>query len=123
MEDEQVIGCGCTGLIAIALLLPTILLGGTFRTEVTYVPPNVTVTPNQTPFKENLSARHWVWGLVKGQQPDLQQVLAKHVRPGEQVTRLTITTRHTWVDGVVLLLTVGIYCPHTVTIQGLVAGK
>lgn len=114
---------GCMSVIGIIILIVMIIVGGTFRTEVTYIPPGVANVGEQTPFEENLEARHWFLGLIRGQQPDLQKAMAKYVRSGEQITKLTIITRHTWIDSLITGITLFIYCPQTVTVKGSIAKK
>jgi len=108
--------------VSLTILIVTIAVGGMFRTEVAYprsALPAVEVTKAAS-FEEDLTARHWVLGLVKGRQADLDGRLAKYVRHGEAVTGLTIVTRHTWVDNLIAGATFGIYCPATVTVKGMV---
>lgn len=123
MDDDFIAVRIFLGLIGIVILIVTIIVGGSFRTEVTYIPPGITKVSEQTSFEENLVARHWLFGLKKGQQPNLQKALAKYVRPGEQITKLTIITKHTWQDGLITGFTLLIYCPQTVTIKGTIARK
>ena len=101
-------------LIGLVIIL---LAGGVWRTELTFTPGSNSVG-TQVPFEENLTANHFLGGLVQGGQPDLNQVLAKHVGQGEQVTGLTIITRHTLVNCLLTGVTLFIYSPVTVTIRG-----
>ncbi len=112
---------GCITFISVLLLINLILMivfGGNWRTEVSYSPPVTKNFSEQIPFEEDLKASHWVIGLIKGKQPDIQKSLAKYIRPGEEITELTIITRHTWLDNFLTGITVFIYCPVTVTIEG-----
>jgi hypothetical protein len=119
MEEKWQAGCGCLTFIVMILLLYWI--GGVWRTEVTYL-PNVTGTISETvTFEEKLNARHWVAGFVKGRQPDLQEAVSKHLEGGKQLTSLTIYMRHTFVDNVLMVVTLGIYAPVTVTVKGSVS--
>ncbi|MEK6261801.1 MAG: hypothetical protein AABP62_24650 [Planctomycetota bacterium] len=122
MDEEAAKGCmGCMSVVSLIATITMIVVGGNFRTEVTYVPPHVATTGSETPFEESLTAQHWLVGLVKGTQPDLKTVMAKYVRPGEEVTTLTITTRHSFLDNLISGITLFIYCPQTVTIKGAIA--
>lgn len=109
------------GVIGSATLIVSIIIGGSFRTEVTFIPPSIVQTGEQIPFEENLDAKHWFLGLMQGKQPDLQEALAKYVRPGEQITKMTILTKHSWLDQLVTGLTLFIYCPETVTVKGTIS--
>ena len=120
---DQKNALGCMGIVGLVLMIIMAIVGGVQRTEVTYTPPDVSVAGNQTDFKEILNASHWVLGLIKGRQPDLDKAIAKYLRPGEQITKLTIITRHTWINYLVAGVTAGIYCPQSVIIKGSVARK
>ena len=118
MDEQKSAGCGCLiGLILVVVLMVT--TGGQWRTDVTLTPPlsgaNVT---NVVDFEEELNAKHWVGGFVKGDQPDVQAAVNKHVGEGKQLTKLTVQTRHSGLDYLVTAVTVGIYCPVTVTVKG-----
>jgi hypothetical protein len=123
MDEQYSTAAGCISVIGIIVLIVMVITGGSFRTEVTYIPPNVQNVEEQMTFEEDLDAQHWLLGLIKGQQPDLQKAIAKYVRPGEQITKLTILTRHTWLDSFLSGITLFIYCPQTVTIKGTIAKK
>jgi hypothetical protein len=115
--DEQ---AGCVGAI-IGLIIGLVIMiftGGSFRTEVTFTPQSVSELAVQTSFKEDFTARHWVGGLIKGQQPDLQGYLAKYLGPGKQISRIKIVTRHSVTDLLLMGITLLIYCPQTVTVEG-----
>lgn len=116
-EDLQVMGCiwlvGIVGVLIIALVI-----GGTFRAEVTFHPPGTEPTTSDKTFEQEFTSRHWVGGLIKGEQPDLQGWLDHHLHPGEQVTELTVVTKHTVGDMLLTLVTVGIYSPETLVVRG-----
>lgn len=111
-------GCGCIGLI-VALILAAVL-GGYWRTDVTYTAPAAENAVNPVQFEEDLTARHFLGGLVKGEQPDLDAAVAKHVGKGKRLKNLTITTRHSIKDIGLTIVTLTIYAPVTVTVKGTV---
>jgi hypothetical protein len=119
MDEQSVFGClGIGGLIILIVIL---IVGGSFRAEVTYVPPNLAASGDQTAFRENFKSHHWLCGLIKGKQPDIQKATEKFVRAGEQITKLTIITKHTIVDYLLTGITLTIYSPMTVTVKGSIA--
>jgi len=118
MDENMARQAGCLGLISIVFVIVTIIVGGVFRTEVVYTPALSERYVSEVPFEETMTARHWVFGIIRGKQPDLQTQLAKYLRPGEQITQLTITTRHTFTDNLVATITLLIYCPVTVDVRG-----
>lgn len=119
--DEELGTIGCiVGVVGIVFLILMIVAGGNWRTEVTYVLSESADISKSVQFEENLRARHWALGLIKGKQPDIQQSLSKYIRSGEKITKLTIITRHTWVDNLLTGVTLFIYSPITVTVKGTV---
>jgi hypothetical protein len=98
--------------------LVQIPLGGLFRTEVIWTPPGAAQVTNEVPFSETVTATHWLMGYVRGRQPDVPKVLSKYIREGEQVTELSVTTRHSWVDNLLAGVTLFIYSPVTIELHG-----
>ena len=124
MNEDQAKTIGATMQIgAIIYLIAVFALGGSSRTGVEFVAPNVASESGTVPFEETFTARHWLGGLIKGRQPDLTAALAKHIREGEQVSRLTISTRATGGNMLAAGFTLGIYCPQTVIVCGEVVGR
>lgn len=115
---EEKAGCIGQAIGAVVFLAILFWIGGLWRTEVTYVPPNAKAGSAQIPFEEKLNARHWVAGLVKGKQPDLQEALRKHLQEGGELSQLTIMTKYSWADMLLAAVTLGIYTPYTVIIKG-----
>ena len=102
---------------AIAMVVLVIVLGGRWRAEATcsFQP---TVTGTTVPFEDNLTAHHFLFGLIKGGQPHLDLVLGKYLTGDAQMKELTVITRHTFTDSLVAGATAFIYCPVTVTVRG-----
>lgn len=118
-RGQAEVGCLIAGIIVfVVLMVIMILVGGNFRTEVSFSPVVATNRSSEISFEENLTARHWIGGLVKGKQPDLQLVLGKYLKADNQVSHISIVTRHTFMNYLVTLVTLGIYSPMSVTIQG-----
>ena len=115
--DENVAGAGCFSLVGILVLVASIVAGGLFRTEISYIPQSNERIGEEVAFDESLTARHWLLGLVKGRQPDLQTALDQHVRSGERITQVTIVSRHSVLNNLVCGITIAIYCPQTVDIH------
>ena len=122
MDQEQVQAAGCVwGVLSLVFIIWMLIVGGHFRTEVTYKPPNTANVSEAIPFEESVTARHWLFGLIQGEQADMQAVLQKHVRPNDQLVELTVDVRHKFVDALLMAVTLTIYTPVTVTFRGKVA--
>ena len=123
MDDNQK---GCAALfvaaIWIGVLVAMLVLGGNWRTDLAYSPAGGGADrfQNVVEFTEKLNAPHWLVGLVQGKDPGVQEAIEKHLGEGKALTRLVVTTRHSFVDNVLTLVTLGIYTPTTVTIRGAV---
>ena len=119
MDEGTQTALGCVwGLICIVFLVVVIFTGGTFRTAVTFEVPRVVEGAEEVPFEETFSARHWLGGVIRGEQVDLEAWLDGAVRDGEQVARLTVETKHTVTDLLLMGVTLGIYAPETVVVRG-----
>lgn len=120
--DQQVAGCVAQVVAIVVAFLILFLVGGSFRTEVSLrLTPGVqgeTIT-----FEEQMKARHWLGGLIKGKQPDLNEVLRKYTMGGDRISEITIDTRHSFGDCVVTVITLSIYSPVTVTVSGTVVSS
>jgi hypothetical protein len=118
-ENPRMALLGCVQLVGCVLLLVlTAVLGGTFRTEVTYLPAGEAPDTDNSAFEENVTVAHWLGGLVKGESLQLDQLIERHTRQGEHVTRIAIVTKHTATNLLVSFVTAGIYTPETITIRG-----
>lgn len=111
--------------LGIIVLVAAIFTNGLMRTEVRI--PDSRQSWSGAPmhqrsaavaFREELKAQHWIAGLVQGDQPDIDGALRKYVRPGEQFARLTVGTRRTAGDVVLSILTLQVYVPVTVVVEG-----
>jgi len=120
--DVQVAGCVFQIIVVVVAIVILALVGGSFRTQVTY-PLRPAAQGRTVQFSETLTSRHWLGGLIKGEQPDLRQALAKYTAGGDEVGEISVDTRHTFGNCVVSLITLGIYCPVTVTVSGKVVAS
>lgn len=117
MDDED-IARAVVLIFMIVIFIIVIIVGGAFRTEVKLTFPGRLDGRDDTRFEERFTARHWLVGLIKGKQPDVQKSLSKYVRQGEQIAQITIITKHTWDTALVTGITLGIFCPQKVVIRG-----
>lgn len=106
------------GLFGLGMLLAVFLLNGTFRAEISYNLVPSTAEGREVTFEETYTSRHWLYGLIRGEQPDGTQALSKFIRPGERVTALSVGVHHSALDLLLTGVTVGIYSPVTVTVRG-----
>jgi hypothetical protein len=119
MDKDVRQAIGCLQIVGLILFLTAAgFLGGAYRTEVTFRSQDAPQVSGDASFEEDLPVRFWLGGLIQGRQADVQQALAKHMRPGRRITEISITTKHTSTNLVVCGVTLGIYCPKTVTLRG-----
>src|SRR5438093_35066 len=105
MDEQLAATGGCMSLIGLVVFVVTIIVGGLFRTELSYTPAMPERLSEELPFDESVTARHWLFGLIKGEQPDLDGILTRHVRDQERITQFTIVTRHSVVDNLLCGMT------------------
>jgi hypothetical protein len=91
-------------------------LGGLFRTEVKYA--RVVSTAGQIPFEGSIRAPHWLGGLLQGEQPDLNKVLATLTRDRGPIRSLEVRVRHSAADNLIAAVTLFVYTPVTVEVRG-----
>ena len=110
LQKAQVWGM-IVGIIIMALV------GGSFRTSITV---NNTVPPNASliAFKETWTARHWLGGLVKTDQRNLNDIVSKYEGKKRNIANATITTKFTAIDSLCAIFTIFIYTPNTVEVEG-----
>ena len=119
--DPRVVGC-LSQLVVFALaVVVAIVVGGTWRTEIAFKVAEAAREGAGIPFEESYTARHWLMGLIQGDQPNGNLTLAKYLKSGERVTDLSVSVRHTAVDLLVTSVTIAIYSPVTITVQGKIA--
>jgi len=115
--EENYQGClTVAGIIGIIILVVILVLGGTFRTEVVFSPQAVDELGVQTTFTESFTSHHFLFGLVKGKQPDVQGAMAKYIEQGKQISQIKIQTRHTFVNSLLTGITIGIYSPVKINV-------
>ena len=85
--------------------------------------PPAQMGPGGTPvghFIEDRHAHFLIYGLINVGTPNVSEVLDEQVKmkQGSAVTNLQITTTHSFVDGLINLITFNIYSPVTVEFEG-----
>ena len=106
-------------MIIIGMIVMAII-GGSYRTEIKYAPSIPGKVVNVVPFEESLDANHWLGGMVKGEQADLQGAIDKHLGKGKCLVSLEVVTKHRAMNWLVTVFTLAIYSPVTVEVKGTV---
>ncbi|MCB9285389.1 MAG: hypothetical protein H6563_15090 [Lewinellaceae bacterium] len=117
MEDQNS-GCFASIFGLIIVIIIAAFTGGTYRTEVTIPLNSDPKLTYEDTFKEKFTANSWIGGLVKGEQPDLKNMLSKYRKNGNEVSEITIKTRFSALNLVLNFVTGFIYCPKTIIIEG-----
>ena len=76
-----------------------------------------------TPFRVTKRAFYMLLGLVRVQQPNLEDVLAGQVGTGARIASLRVKVRSRWSDLLVTGLTLGVVVRRSVTFEGIVVGQ
>lgn len=69
-------------------------------------------------FRVEATRRNLFWGLKADRSATLDVLLDQNLQPGEAAGSLTITEHYTFVDAFLDFLSIGIYRPYTVVIEG-----
>jgi hypothetical protein len=59
----------------------------------------------------------WLWGLV-GKDINVDQIISREIGDKKQISKLTIDSQMSFLNGLVNMITVGIYSPMEVTLKG-----
>ncbi|MNT78813.1 hypothetical protein D3C72_2180850 [compost metagenome] len=67
-----------------------------------------------------MKSQHLVYGLINLSNPDVQAAIAREVKStgGKNATNIRITHQITFIDGLIGSVTMGIYTPTTVIVEG-----
>jgi len=71
-------------------------------------------------FERDETITHFLWGLVSPANAEVEQIIAKEVQRigGTRAVNIRMKYQMTFVNGLLNLLTLGIYNPFTLTIEG-----
>ena len=114
-------------VLAVALLLPTLLLGGCAQTfdATTLGVPATLASPAAQPaqgdrFKVTSRAVFALWGIARLKEPSLRKVLAGQLGGGSGLADVKIRVRSRFADLLITVLTAGLIVPRSVTFEGVV---
>lgn len=105
----------------VIILIIMLFTDGIQRTEIAYNINNPRLSEHKQKtifFEERYTVNHWIFGLVKGEHPDLNEKLNKYVRSSDTISKLSFGTRRSANDVLIAALSFGIYVPITVTVHG-----
>ena len=75
------------------------------------------------PFEINRKAMFFLWGVVPGSKPSLNDVLASQSTSVQRVADLRVRVRSRFTDVLVTILTAGLVVPRSVTYEGVIVGQ
>jgi hypothetical protein len=114
-------------VLAVALLLPTLLLGGCAQTfdATTLGVPATLASPAAQPaqgdrFKVTSRAVFALWGIARLKEPSLRKALAGQLGGGSGLADVKIQVRSRFADLLITVLTAGLIVPRSVTFEGVV---
>jgi hypothetical protein len=114
--DGQANTKGCINILIFWVLGLIIIAftGGNFRTSVPVVLIDDESVKTDTVITVSSTSHQWVGGMAAGKQPNISKYIAKYKDEGYNIIKIDVCTRHTWVDNLLMLVTVFIYCPMTI---------
>lgn len=113
-----------TLLIIVALVVTAV---GCYTLNAVGTPAETTLSMSNNPtgsvikhFISTKKVNHFVYGLVTPIDPDVAKVLSDEVKAagGTHAINVKVHYQMTFVDGLVASITVGIYTPFTLTLEG-----
>lgn len=114
----------------VALWIGLLVVGGCAHTiDATHLGFRATLAepaaapPTGTPFTVTKRAWFFFWGVVRGGQPDADDVLASQLIEGTGVADLRIRIRSRWNDILLTVLTGGLIVPRSVTYEGVIVPR
>ncbi len=116
--EEAMMGCVTQIVGFMIYLIIAGAIGGTFRTPLSYHMTAPGPAGVSAEFRETQKARHFIGGLAQGEMPRIERLVSKHVRPEDTLTDLSVRTRHTVGDTLLTIVTLGVYAPMTVDVEG-----
>jgi hypothetical protein len=75
------------------------------------------------PFEINRKAVFFLWGVVPGSQPSLNDALASQATSVQRVADLRVKVRSRFTDVLLTILTAGLVVPRSVTYEGVIVGQ
>ena len=81
---------------------------------------NIEDAPTDGTFTSTKKVNHWVFGLVSPDDAGIEEMVSNQVKlaKGKRAVNVNITYQQKFIDGLVGALTLGIYMPYTVTVEG-----
>ena len=107
------------------------LLAGCFNTRISLLDPDESTERVSMSALKGANLDHFIefqntaclfWGIVAPDAVDPKKVLAPYLQGGTRVSNLKISTYGSFTDSLVAVLSLGIYCPMTIQIEGDVVG-
>lgn len=71
-------------------------------------------------FSHTKSVNHYLWGLVSPKDAGVEKIVANEVKKygGKEAVNVKLRYQQTFVNGLLGVITLGIYTPFTLTVEG-----
>jgi hypothetical protein len=109
------------------LIVLAVVVSGCYTVNVIGTPADYTFSLSNQPtgpvikhFSTTMKVNHFVYGLVTPDNPDVVKAISDEVKAasGNQAINVKIRYEATFVDGLINSITLGIYNPYTLVIEG-----
>jgi hypothetical protein len=109
------------------LLAVVVTVGGCYTLNAIGTPADQTLSlSNQPPgsvikhFSTTMKVNHFIYGLVTPSDPDVAKAISDEVKAGGGTNAINVKMHYemTFVDGLINVITFGIYNPFTLIIEG-----
>jgi len=113
-------------LITLSLLIVT-SLSGCYKIVLDATDSDIPISLNDDKsgkiidnFEIEIKSHHIIYGLVTLNDPEIQRAITKKVKNvgGKKAINVVITHEHSFIDGLINIITAGLYNPTSITIEG-----
>jgi len=113
--------------LSLILLAVVVTVGGCYTLNAIGTPADQTLSlSNQPPgsvikhFSTTMKVNHFIYGLVTPSDPDVAKAISDEVKAGGGTNAINVKMHYemTFVDGLINVITFGIYNPFTLIIEG-----
>jgi hypothetical protein len=113
--------------IVLLLGICAVAISGCYTLNAIGTPGDATLSMSNVPtgtvlnhFTVTMKVHHFIYGLVTAADPDVAKALSNEVKSAGGVSAINVKVHYqeTFVDGLVNIITFGVYNPFTLTVEG-----
>ena len=118
MKRAAIVVVACSFLCLFSGCFRTVFHGDHLQYGVAMQRPDPATEAIVDRFEESRWNHYFLFGLVPTSEADMDDILRRHVRAGQEVRNLKIEHKATFVNGLLWVLVGGLYNPMTTIVSG-----